>query len=154
MYVWNSRACDVTRQTLARGAITETSLFVVMKNRLPKYALMHLYATVRTVVIVDWRAVAGSPTENQHLDKGVTTDSMTRVIAFFETNKGCQVGVRNVRVFQPAIDLFKRRRLVLRGQRVNQLGEGQGVGSRTLLVSCGVDLSSQDGGPFELFLRA
>ena len=77
---------DRTRRTFATRVVTQATLIVVREHRFPHEPLMHPHDSVRSVVIVNGRLLSGAPTDHQHLDCGVTKNSMSPVITFFEAD--------------------------------------------------------------------
>src|SRR6185369_4653824 len=76
MNVGHVGAGNGTFGTLACGFVTQAPFFVVCEDRFPQHALLHTNDAVRTVVIVNWRPLTGPPTNDQHLDRIVTTNPM------------------------------------------------------------------------------
>src|SRR6185369_14762495 len=78
-------------RTLATGVITQALSIVVSKNRFPHQSLVNANNTMRTVVIVNRRLLAGPPADHQHLDRFVPTNAMAPVIAFLEAEVRLQI---------------------------------------------------------------
>jgi len=68
---------------------------------------LNSYHTVRAVVIVNRRPLSRTPTNHQHLDRLIATNSMAPVIAFLEAKMWLQIGVRNLNVRDPVIQFFE-----------------------------------------------
>src|ERR1041384_4501554 len=78
MYVGHVCAGDCARRPIAPRAINETAPRVHLKHRLPHDARPNTHDAVRTVVIVDRRALPRSPTEHEQLDILVAKDAIDR----------------------------------------------------------------------------
>src|SRR4029079_14089685 len=84
----NVRLCgtgDRARGALATGVVTQTLLCVEREIGFPHQALLNTNDSMRPVVIVNRRLLARAPADHQHLDRVVTTNAMTPVVAFFES---------------------------------------------------------------------
>jgi len=68
---------------------------------------MNFNAAVRAVVIVDRRAMAGTPAQHQHLDKLAAANAMTPVVAVFEADVRLQLFGGDIRSLQPIVNLFE-----------------------------------------------
>ena len=68
------------------GVVTKALLAVESKDRLPHETLMNADYAVRAVVIVNRRLLARPPTDHQHFDRFIATNSMTPVITFLESD--------------------------------------------------------------------
>ncbi len=81
--------------------------------------------TMRAVVVVNWRAMARLPAQNQHLGKLVATDAVARVVAGLEANVRAKFVLRESRTFEQGVKLFERREALSRLEPFGQLSEGE-----------------------------
>ena len=58
-------------------------------------------------MIVNRRLLTRTPTDHQHFDRLIATNSMAPVIAFLETKKRLQIGLVNLDVRDPVIQIFE-----------------------------------------------
>src|SRR5215510_16376809 len=107
MNVRHFGARDCARRTFTTRVVTQTLLVVVLENRFPHQTLLNSYHTVRAVVIVNRRLLSRTPTDHQHLDRLIATNSMAPVIAFLEAKKRLQIPVSNLDVRDPVIQIFE-----------------------------------------------
>src|SRR5690349_19363684 len=84
-------AGDRTFRTLAGGIVSQALFLVISKNRFEHQTLLNANHSVRTVVIVNRRFLSGPPTNDQHLDRLVTTNAMAPVITFLEAEVRLQI---------------------------------------------------------------
>jgi len=107
MNVRNSGTRDCASRTFATSVVTQTLLVVVLENRFPHQSFLNSYHTVRAVVIVNRRLLTRPPTDHQHLDRLIATNSMAPVIAFLEAKIRLQIYVCNLDVRDPVIQIFE-----------------------------------------------
>src|SRR5436305_2938003 len=91
MYVGHVRSRHVADVPLACRLIVKLSLVIQSEHGLPHHAFADAHCAVRAVVIVDGRALSGTPAENESFYKLVATDTMTCVCPLFEEAKRAQV---------------------------------------------------------------
>ena len=84
MDVGNIGTGDRAWWIFARSFVLKALDRIEAKRGFPQYAFADLNGAMRTVVIMNRSSVSGMPTEDQHLYKLVTTNSMPPVVAFFE----------------------------------------------------------------------
>ena len=107
MNVRHFGARDCAGRAFTTRVVTQTLLVVVLENRFPHQTLLNSYHTVRAVVIVNRRLLTRTPTDHQHLDRLIATNSMAPVIAFLEAEVRLQIGLRNLYVRDPVIQFFE-----------------------------------------------
>src|ERR1700752_2449324 len=105
MNIRHFSACDGACRAFTTRVVTQTLLLVELEDRFPHQALLNSYHTMRTGVIVNWRLLARTPADHQHLNCVVATNSMAPVIAFFEAEVWLQIEVGNLDVLDPAIQV-------------------------------------------------
>jgi len=89
--------------------IIQTRFRVVFESRLPKNSFVHEHCAVRTVVIVNWCALARLPAQHQHLDKLVLHHAVPRIVAGFETEIRQNFICANCGAFDQLVNLDQRR---------------------------------------------
>ena len=57
---------------------------------------MNANYSVRTIVVVNRRLLAWAPTDHQHLDRFIATNSMTPVITFLESDVRLEIEIINL----------------------------------------------------------
>jgi len=107
MNVRHFGARDCASRAFTTRVVTQTLLVVVLENRFPHQTLLNSYHTVRAIVIVNRRLLSRTPTDHQHLDRLIATNSMAPVIAFLEAEVWLQIEVRNLYVRDPVIQFFE-----------------------------------------------
>ena len=73
-----------TSGTFPCCSVTKAIIFVVGEHRFPHQTLLHFDHTMGAVVIVDWGPLSRSPTDNEHLHRFVSTNTVAPVVAFLE----------------------------------------------------------------------
>ena len=68
--------------------VAQAVFSVVVKSRFPQNAFMHQNSTVRTVVIMNRRALSGLPAKHQHLNKIIAHHAVAAIVAGLETLEG------------------------------------------------------------------
>ena len=86
-------ARDCTHRTFATRVVTQTSVFLVLENRLPHQAFLNFHDAVRAIVIVNGRLLAWAPADHQHLDCFIAAHSMAPVIAFLEPDVRLEIDI-------------------------------------------------------------
>ena len=98
MNVRNIGARDGAGRTFATVVTTQTLLYVVSKDGLEHLSLLNANYSMRTIVIVNRRLLAWAPADHQHFDRLITTNSMTPVIAFLESDVRLEIEIVNLGV--------------------------------------------------------
>src|SRR5207237_8377525 len=91
------------------GLVGEASLSLVIERSLPENAFLNENRAVRSVVIVNRRALPRLPAKHQHLDKLVLHYPVARVIAGLESQIRLQFIGRNLRPFDKRVERRERR---------------------------------------------
>lgn len=84
MNIGNIGTCDRAWGMFARSFVFKALDRIEAKDCFPQYAFADLNGPMGTVVIMNRSSVSGVPTEDQHLYKFVTTNSMPPVVGFFK----------------------------------------------------------------------
>ena len=79
--------------TFAIAVVTQALLTVEGEDCFRHQTCMNPNDAVRTVVIVNRRLLAGPPTDHEHLDGFITTNSMAPVITFLESDVRLQIDI-------------------------------------------------------------
>ena len=125
MYVGHACAGNRSFRTLAATVITQTLLVVEAESRFPHHTLLDADDSMRTVVVMNRRFLAGPPTNDQHLDGFVTTNAVAPVIAFLKPEVRSKVKLGDLDPGQPRGYLLQRRRLGLAVELFYQLRKGE-----------------------------
>lgn len=140
-------AGDRALRALTAGVVTQNLFFIETKNCFLHQSLFDQHNTVRTVVIMNRRFLSGPPTNDQHFDRFVTTNSMTPVVAFLESDIRLQIELGDLDCRKPGSYLFERRRGCLVVEFFNQLRKREYTRSVERfggVRSFGVDLCRQE----------
>lgn len=127
MYVGHACAGDRSFRTLAPRVITQTVLIVEAESRFPHHTLLDADDSVRTVVVMNRRFLAGPPTNDQHFDGFVTTNAVAPVIAFLKPEIWLKVELGDLDHRQPRVYLLQCRRLDLAVKPLNQFRKREGT---------------------------
>ena len=98
MDVGHGGAGHRAHRTVALGVVTKALLAVESKDRFAHETLMDADDAVRAVVIVDRRLLARAPTNHQHFDRLIATNSMPPVITFLESNERLEISTHDLDV--------------------------------------------------------
>jgi len=77
------------------GFVAQAVFSVIRESRFPQDTFMYKDGAVRSVVIMNRGALSRLPAKHQHLDKFIAHDSMTAIVAGFETQIRRQFVRRN-----------------------------------------------------------
>src|SRR5438132_55595 len=120
MNIRHGCACDFSRSAFARCLVTKPFLGIEVKASFPEDAVVNHHCSMRTAVVMNRSSVSGTPTQYEHLNKLIATNSMPPIVSIFEAQVWLQLCRGNLRVFQPCAKLFEGRDLPLCIQHFNQ----------------------------------
>lgn len=106
MNIRYSRAGNFSGRTFSRRLVAKSSFVIKAEHSLPHQPPLDFYDAMRTVVIVNRRSLAWSPTNNQHLYGFVSTNTMSPVVTLFKTQVRLKVDFGNLNAREPGTDLF------------------------------------------------
>ena len=103
------------------GLVGEASLSLVIERSLPENAFLNENCAVRSIVIVNRRALPGFPAKHQHFDKLVFHHAMARVVSRLESQIRLQFVRRDRGAFNKRVEGRQRRDGGLAAQGVSKI---------------------------------
>ena len=125
-----SRAGYFSGGTFTGRFVAKSSCVIKAEHCFPHQPSLNFDYAMRTVVIVNWGSLTWAPTDNEHLYRGVSTNTMTPVVTFFKTEVRLKVTLGDLGGREPGANLFQSWRSALFLQLFNEFGERERMSLR------------------------